>query len=57
LGAILVRDLDGIRLSGRIVETEAYTGYEDPASHAHPGKTPRNMPMWGTPGLSYVYLN
>lgn len=58
LGARLVRVLpDGTRIAGRIVETEAYTGLDDLASHAGRHKrTPRNLPMWKAPGRSYVYF-
>jgi DNA-3-methyladenine glycosylase len=56
LGQRLVRVLDRERLSGRIVEVEAYVGEDDQASHARPGRTKRNTPMYGPPGQAYVYL-
>lgn len=56
LGRCLVRILDGERLAGRIVETEAYVGEQDEASHASPGLTRRNASMYGPPGHAYVYL-
>lgn len=56
LGMHVVRRIDGQRVSGIIVETEAYTGLDDLASHGREKRTPRNLPMWGTPGHAYVYL-
>ncbi|HZW06890.1 MAG TPA: DNA-3-methyladenine glycosylase, partial [Phycisphaerales bacterium] len=54
LGCTLVRILDGERLAGRIVETEAYMGAHDQASHARNNRrTARTEPMFGPPGLSY----
>lgn len=58
LGKLLVRVLsDGARLSGRIVETEAYIGVHDRASHAYHGRrTDRNESMYANPGTAYVYF-
>jgi DNA-3-methyladenine glycosylase len=56
LGQLLVRQIDGERLSGRIVETEAYMGPGDEASHARYGPNSRAATMFGPPGHAYVYF-
>lgn len=56
LGKRLVRCLDGVRLSGYIIEAEAYRGEEDLACHARVGRTRRTSVMYGPPGRAYVYF-
>lgn len=56
LGMRLVRIENGRRLSGIILETEAYIGEEDQGCHARAGLTPRTKVMYGPPGHAYVYF-
>lgn len=56
LGKVLVTDWGEGRTAGRIVETEAYQGTEDRASHASKGRTERTDIMFGEGGTAYVYL-
>lgn len=57
LGKLLITRFDGIETSGRIVETEAYYGAIDRASHAYGGRrTKRNEIMYAEGGVAYVYL-
>jgi len=57
LGKVLVHDTAAGVTAGMIVEAEAYIGEDDPACHAAPGPTRRNEPLYGVPGIAYVYLN
>lgn len=57
LGCYLIRELAQKKLKGKIVETEAYCGPEDKASHVYGGKkTERNKVVFGRAGLVYIYL-
>lgn len=58
LGCRLIREVDGHRCIAEIVETEAYVGPHDDASHAAErfGRTARNDMMFREPGRAYVYL-
>ena len=57
VGHVLVHDTRAGTAAGVIVEVEAYIGESDPACHAAPGPTRRNAPLYGPPGIAYVYLN
>lgn len=55
LGKKLIRKLDETFLEGIIVETEAYFGFDDPASRAYNGKKTYNNLMWSEPGKVFIY--
>jgi DNA-3-methyladenine glycosylase len=57
IGKVLVHETRTGAVSGVIVEAEAYIGENDPACHAAQGPTRRNAPLYGPPGIAYVYLN
>lgn len=57
LGKTIVRVIDGVTLKGKIVETEAYIGEIDKASHAYNGRrTERTEPLFREGGIAYVYF-
>lgn len=58
LGCVIVSEIGGRLTSGRIVETEAYLGHRDPASHGYEyRRNERNAALFGPPGAWYVYLS
>jgi DNA-3-methyladenine glycosylase len=57
LGKVLVHEINGQRISAKIVESEAYMGIADKAAHSYGGRrTPRVEVMYGGPGFSYVFI-
>lgn len=58
LGTVVVSTAEGRRTAGLIVETEAYLGYDDPASHGYRHRrNARNQALFGPAGTWYVYLS
>src|ERR1700741_1863733 len=57
LGKVLVHRHRGVTTRGVMGDVKAYLGEWAPACHAAPGPTQRNAPLYGPPGIAYVYLN
>ncbi|OIP22294.1 3-methyladenine DNA glycosylase [bacterium CG_4_10_14_0_2_um_filter_33_32] len=56
LGKFVIRKIDQKKIVSQIVETEAYMGFDDLASHASKGKTERTKIMFDKPGIAYIYM-
>lgn len=56
LGCFLVRQVGNKTIKTKIVETEAYIGHKDKASHASRGRTARNEVMFAEAGTIYIYF-
>ncbi|MCS6306461.1 MAG: DNA-3-methyladenine glycosylase [Nitrospira sp.] len=56
VGKYVVRENGRGRMTGKIIEVEAYVGCQDKACHASKGRTTRTEVLFGPPGISYVYL-
>ena len=57
LGKIIVHEINGQKVSAKIVESEAYMGVTDKAAHSYGGRrTSRVEIMYGKPGFSYVFI-
>lgn len=56
LGKVMIFQGKGIPVGGKVVETEAYLGREDPACHSAKGRSERNAVMFGPSGFAYIYL-
>ena len=57
MGQVLISEVGGRAVAGRVVETEAYIGPEDPACHGYGARrTRRNESLFGPPGTAYVYF-
>lgn len=56
LGKVMAFENGFTSVAGRVVETEAYLGLQDPSCHSARGKSKRNKVMFGPSGHAYIYL-